>query len=142
MGELTVLKKILLMVVLAPFIYFGLIMLASESGEVVVLESQDDQGELRSTRLWVVDHDGSMWLRAGDDQSGWYQRLMTNVQAGQAVYVTREGDRFSPSVVSDPSQAAAVNALMAEKYGVSNDAISFLMGEDGRQDAIAVRLSR
>ncbi|MBT5332787.1 MAG: hypothetical protein HOL49_02235, partial [Gammaproteobacteria bacterium] len=46
------------------------------------------------------------------------------------------------SVVSDPSQAAAVNALMAEKYGVSNDAISFLMGEDGRQDAIAVRLSR
>jgi len=67
---------------------------------------------------------------------------MSNVQAGQAVYVTREGDRFSPSVVSDPSQAAAVNALMAEKYGVSNDAISFLMGEDGRQDAIAVRLSR
>ena len=90
------LKKILLMVVLVPFIYFGLIMLASESGEVVVLESQDDQGELQSTRLWVVDHDGSMWLRAGDGQSGWYQRLMTNVQAGQAVYVTREGDRFSP----------------------------------------------
>jgi len=44
--------------------------------------------------------------------------------------------------VSDPSQAAAVNALMAEKYGAANDAISFLMGEDGRQDAIAVRLSR
>ena len=77
------LKKILLMVVLAPFIYFGLIMLASESGEVVVLESQDDQGEVQSTRLWVVDHDGSMWLRAGDDQSGWYQRLMNNVQAGR-----------------------------------------------------------
>ena len=82
-----------------------------------------------------------MWLRAGDDQSGWYQRLMTNVQAGQAVYVTRDGERFSPSVVSDPSQAAAVNALMDEKYGLSNDAISFLMGEY-RQDAVAVRLSR
>ncbi len=136
------LKKILLLVVLAPFIYFGLIMLASESGEVVVLESQDDQGELQSTRLWVVDHDGSMWLRAGDDQSGWYQRLMRNVRAQQAVFVTRNGDRFSPSVVADPSQAAAVNALMAEKYSFSNDAISFLMGEGGRQDAIAVRLSR
>ena len=136
------LKKILLMVVLAPFIYFGLIMLASESGEVVVLESQNDQGELENTRLWVVDHDGSMWLRAGDDQSGWYQRLMSNVQTGQSVYVTRKGDKVSPSVVSDASQAAAVNDLMAEKYGFSNDAISFLMGEDGRQDAIAVRLSR
>lgn len=136
------LKKILLLVVFAPFIYFGLIMLVSESGEVVVLESQDNQGELQSTRLWVVDHDGSMWLRAGDDESGWYQRLIRNVEADQAVYVTRNGERFSPSVVSDPSQAAAVNGLMANKYGVSNDAISFLMGDDGRQDAIAVRLSR
>jgi hypothetical protein len=136
-----VLKKILLLLVLAPFIYFGLIMMASETGEVVVLESQNEQGELQSTRLWVVEHDGSMWLRAGDDQSGWYQRLMTNVQAGQAVYVTRDGERFSPSIVSDPSQAAAVNALMDEKYGLSNDAISFLMGEY-RQDAVAVRLSR
>ena len=136
------LKKILLLVVLAPFIYFGLIMLVSESGEVVVLESQDNQGELQSTRLWVVDHDGSMWLRAGDDESGWYQRLIRNVEADQAVYVTRNGERFSPSVVSDPSQAAAVNGLMANKYGVSNDAISFLMGDDGRQNAIAVRLSR
>lgn len=135
------LKKILLLLVLAPFIYFGLIMMASETGEVVVLESQNEQGELQSTRLWVVEHDGSMWLRAGDDQSGWYQRLMTNVQAGQAVYVTRDGERFSPSIVSDPSQAAAVNALMDEKYGLSNDAISFLMGEY-RQDAVAVRLSR
>lgn len=117
-------------------------MLVSESGEVVVLESQDNQGELQSTRLWVVDHDGSMWLRAGDDESGWYQRLIRNVEADQAVYVTRNGERFSPSVVSDPSQAAAVNGLMANKYGVSNDAISFLMGNDGRQDAIAVRLSR
>lgn len=116
-------------------------MMASETGEVVVLESQNEQGELQSTRLWVVEHDGSMWLRAGDDQSGWYQRLMTNVQAGQAVYVTRDGERFSPSIVSDPSQAAAVNALMDEKYGLSNDAISFLMGEY-RQDAVAVRLSR
>ena len=136
------LKKILLLVVFAPFIYFGLIMLVSESGEVVVLESQDNQGELQSTRLWVVDHDGSMWLRAGDDESGWYQRLIRNVEADQAVYVTRNGERFSPSVVSDPSQAAGVNGLMANKYGVSNDAISFLMGNDGRQDAIAVRLSR
>ena len=136
------LKKILLLVVFAPFIYFGLIMLVSESGEVVVLESQDNQGELQSTRLWVVDHDGSMWLRAGDDESGWYQRLIRNVEADQAVYVTRNGERFSPSVVSDPSQAVAVNGLMANKYGVSNDAISFLMGDDGRQDAIAVRLSR
>ena len=136
------LKKTLLLVVFAPFIYFGLIMLVSESGEVVVLESQDDQGELQSTRLWVVDHDGSMWLRAGDDESGWYQRLIRNVEAEQAVYVTRNGERFSPSVVSDPSQAAAVNGLMANKYGVSNDAISILMGDDGRQDAIAVRLSR
>ncbi len=37
------------------------VMLASESGEVVVLTTADGA----TTRLWVVDHDGSAWLRSG-----------------------------------------------------------------------------
>lgn len=54
------LKKIVLLVVSSPFLYFGLITAVSERGEVVVLESQNSQGEMQSTRLWVVDYDGSM----------------------------------------------------------------------------------
>ena len=48
---------------------------ASESGEVVELITQDANGEQLTTRLWVADHDGAMWLRA-DSGSGWYQRLV------------------------------------------------------------------
>ena len=43
---------------------------ASETGEVVALTSVDQATSApTTTRLWVVDHDGAMWLR-GDDASG------------------------------------------------------------------------
>ena len=49
--------------------------LASESGEVVVLRTLDAAGGVHETRLWVVDHDGSAWLRAGNPTGGWFPRL-------------------------------------------------------------------
>ena len=56
-------------------LYLVLVFGASESGEVVQLATEDAQGEAVTTRLWVADTDGAMWLRAGDGTSGWYQRL-------------------------------------------------------------------
>ena len=56
-------------------LYLVLVFGASESGEVVQLVTEDAQGEAVTTRLWVADTDGDMWLRAGDGTSGWYQRL-------------------------------------------------------------------
>ena len=45
-----------------------------ETGEVVVLTSLDQATSASTTtRLWVEDHDGAMWLR-GDAASGWTQR--------------------------------------------------------------------
>ena len=38
---------------------FVLEMIASESGEVVVLTTWDAMGAAKETRLWVVDYDGS-----------------------------------------------------------------------------------
>ena len=49
---------------------------ASETGEVVVLTSVDQATSApTTTRLWVVDHYGAMWLR-GDAASGWTQRVL------------------------------------------------------------------
>ena len=41
---------------------FAAQMIASETGEVVVLHTRDAAGET-TTRLWVVEHDGDLWLR-------------------------------------------------------------------------------
>ena len=58
----------------APLIFVVLLQgAASETGEVVVLTSVDQATSApATTRLWVVDHDGAMWLR-GDAASGWTQ---------------------------------------------------------------------
>jgi hypothetical protein len=135
------LKKIVLLVVSSPFLYFGLITAVSERGEVVVLESQNSQGEMQSTRLWVVDYDGSMWLRSGSAESGWYKRLTQNIATGNPIYLTRQGEKFSPAVSFEHVQASVVNALMQEKYGLSDDAIAILMGEYGASDTLVVRLT-
>lgn len=105
---------------------------ASESAEVVVLNSQGADGE-RETRLWVVDLDGVQYLRAGTD-SGWYQRLAATPEAT----VTRDGQTASYRTESRPDVVDEVNGLMREKYGWRDAYIDLLLG--GREDSVAVAL--
>jgi hypothetical protein len=74
---------------------FGLLLLivllqgvASETGEVVVLTSVDQATSApTTTRLWVVDHDGAMWLRgdAGMDSA-----------CARAIHASGLGTRWCP----------------------------------------------
>ena len=112
---------------------FVLQIIASESGEVVVITTQDATGVASETRLWVVDHDGSAWLRSGSAQSGWYQRLIVNpqinVQRGDASFIA----------VAEPIVDAqdTINDLMNDKYGWADDYIGTLYGRGG---AVPIRL--
>jgi len=106
---------------------------ASESGEVVVLTTRDPQGEPHDTRLWVVEHAGHAWLRAGADVQGWYQRLVASPQ----VVVERDGESGRYTAVPVPAEREAVHALMREKYGWADRYISLLFGRD---DAVPIRL--
>lgn len=129
--------KILLWVIatllLIGVVVFGLQVVASETGEVVVLTTKRGAGET-TTRLWVVDHDDVQWLRGGRD-SGWYLRL-----AEDPVVRMRRGDRVGTYVASaEPAMTAHVHALMAAKYGWRDDLISMLVG--GRENDVAVRLT-
>ncbi len=112
---------------------FALQMIASETGEVVVLHT-GDAGAQASTRLWVVEHDGDLWLRSGGGESGWYGRLVAAPRIG----LERQGTRLE--CVAEPAPAArdTVNALMADKYGWRDDLIGLLVG--GRDAAVPVRL--
>ena len=60
----------LVVTVLVPRYCFG-------NWRVVVLTTVEQaSGDAATTRLWVVEHDGTLWLR-GDAQSGWTQRALS-----------------------------------------------------------------
>lgn len=129
--------KILLWVITALLlivvVVFGLQVVASETGEVVVLTTKRGDGEA-TTRLWVVDHDGAQWLRGGEG-SGWFQRLA----ADATVRLRRDGREGAYVASPEPAMTAQVNALMAAKYGWRDDLISAMVG--GREEDVAVRLT-
>lgn len=114
-------------------VVFGLQVVASESGEVVVLHT-DDAGRDATTRLWVVDHDGRQWLRASTD-SGWLGRL----QASPRVELERGDQRGVYQATVEDGMGDRINALMAEKYGWRDEVIAVLVG--GRENAVAVSLT-
>ncbi len=113
---------------------FGLEVLASETGEVVVLHTRAGN-EDESTRLWVVDHDGVQWLRSGGGtSSGWYARLVEDPH----VELERGGTRRPYLATAQPEQTDLINRLMAAKYGWRDDIIAVLAGS--RRNAVAIRL--
>lgn len=107
-------------------------MVASETGEVVVLTSQGPDGP-QETRLWVVDLDGVQYLRASPD-SGWYQRLVAEPDA----MLERQGEARAYRTEARLELAAEVNDLMQDKYGWRDTYIDLLIG--GRDDAVPVAL--
>ena len=120
---------------IAGFLLVGAILLASESGEVVVLTTTDAEGSVRETRLWVVEHDGALWLRAGVPDSAWLQRLRRDPE----VRLERAGivDRYRALPSDDAGLRAAINSEIAEKYGWAESLIA--LTRDG-SSSVPVRL--
>ena len=126
-------RRLLWLVVL---VFVGLMlmqMVASESGEVVVLSTRGEGDAAEETRLWVVDHEGRQYLRAGQPQSGWFMRLRANPRVG----LEREGARNAWDAVPEPDKQAVINDLMQAKYGWADSFIGMMFGRD---DATPVRL--
>lgn len=106
--------------------------IASESAEVVVLSIPLDD-DVREVRLWVVDHDGSAYLR-GDAQSGW----MPPLRSAQMIELERNGQSVSyqPRVATEVRDE--INAAMLTKYGWRERYINFLLGD--RDSAMPVEM--
>jgi hypothetical protein len=119
--------RLLIALVILVALVMGLQQIAAESGEVVILTTKDEAGESQRTRLWVVDHDGRQWLRAGVAASGWFVRL----QADSLIRVERDGVTRAYLAVPTPALEAQINDLMQQKYGWADSYIGFLFGRDG-----------
>ncbi|MEQ9450367.1 MAG: hypothetical protein RJQ07_02185 [Pseudomonadales bacterium] len=107
-------------------------LIASESGEVVVVGSQNADGSVSETRLWVVEHDDAQWLR-GSPEAGWYQRIT----ARDEISFTRDGQTEQMRAQTVLGERDTINNLMAQKYGWADQFIGIMFGRD---DAIAIRL--
>ena len=103
------------------------------AGEVVVLRTTDAEGEVHETRLWITRIDGADYLRAGNPQSGWLERL----RASPEVEVVRvnTATRYRAQPVQEMS--AAVDARLAEEYGWGDRLIGLIRPEG---QSVAVRL--
>ena len=110
---------------------------ASESGEVVELITQDANGEQFTTRLWIADHDGAMWLRA-DSGSGWYPRLVQH-DVQRPAPLLRGDATYSVTSTSYPEMVKTLDTLMASKYGLG-DTIIGALGGGASATGIAVKV--
>ncbi len=129
--------RLAVVVVLGITMFYGGVMLASESGEVVTLRTRDAAGSEHATRLWVVDHAGAEWVRTGHPGKGWFKRA----KASPAVAFQRAGAASKRTAVAvlDPTMTRRVNEAFALKYGVA-DWIVALPG--GASKRVVVRLDR
>ena len=115
------LKRGLLILSVGVGLFFGLILLASESGEVVVLSTLDENRDVHETRLWIVEHDGALWLRSGAPNAAWLRRLRRNPNVSVVRAGVRERYRAVPS--DDAGVRDAIHERIAEKYGLRESLI-------------------
>jgi hypothetical protein len=126
--------RLILVLVLVVGGFFGAVMLAGEwGGEVVVLTTRDEREVEFQTSLWVVEHRGSLYLRAGDSESGWYARLKEEPR----VKLERNGETRTYRAHPDPRATQIVIDLMAQDYGFADRLIGVVRDN---AKSVAIRL--
>jgi hypothetical protein len=128
------LRRVLLGVVLALGSVAGLTYWAGEQTEVAVLRTRDVDGSVRETKLWVVDHEGTPWVRVANPRRGWFARLRDRPQ----VELLRGGrtQACEAHVHEGPETRAAIDAAFRARYGIVDWWYGLLL----RRGAIPVQL--
>lgn len=123
----------LLSLLILVSVWYGLIIIASESGEVVSLYTLDESAERKTTRLWIVDYEKKLYLRSGSTESGWFKRISSS----SLVELERHGvvKPYRPELA--PELRDAINQSISKKYGWAETCIDFFLSRD---DAVPVRL--
>jgi hypothetical protein len=82
--------------------------------EVIVLRTQDAEGEWLETRLWIVDEGGFSWLHGADS------RWMSNLRARPIVEIERDGESRRYVARPVPGPHPRVHELLRAKYGLAD----------------------
>jgi hypothetical protein len=114
---------ILLLIAVATYV-------AGERTEVVSLRSVDEAGVSHETKLWVVDLDGTPWVRVARPQRNWFERIKEHPE----VELVRQGVATPHRAleISDPETRARVDQAFREKYGLVDWWYGLLLRHDPR----------
>jgi hypothetical protein len=119
---------------LGVFVALVIITGTSLVGEVVTLHTRGAGDAWETTPLWIVDAADGSYLRAGQAASGWVTRFHANPEVK-----LERADTLAPvTLVETPEAVAAVNQMMASKYGWANTFVGLLAGE--RSQALALKV--
>jgi hypothetical protein len=121
------LLALLVVVGLATFI-------AGEVVETVIVRNYNSDGTAHDSKVWVVDIDGTPWVRVGRAGRSWGENLRTHPQA-QLVRGGVTSERVA-TLDDTPDTRARVDAAFADKYG----AVDWWYGIVIRKNPIPVRL--
>ena len=108
---------------------------ALEGREVVLLRTVDAHGNVRSTRVWVADEDGYVWIEAANRN----RPFLRDVHAIAEAELGRGGTlrRCPAVVVPNPEGHERIRRLLAAKYGWADRWIGRLTDTS---QSVAVRL--
>ncbi len=107
-------------------------------GELVpgaVLYTRDNAGEWAATKLWVLDREGTTWIRVARPGSAWYRRLRVDPR----IELERDGARatYRARPHPEPATRAAIDAAFREQNGAIDAWYALLLG----RDAIPIELA-
>jgi hypothetical protein len=121
--------------VLGVLVFVGLAtVIAGEVVETVIVHGYDADGTVHNSKVWVVDIDGTPWVRVGRGGRTWGERLRSNPRAE----LVRNGITTARIATLDdgPETRARVDAAFAEKYGL----VDWWFGVVIRKNPIPIRL--
>lgn len=88
--------------------------------EVIVLRTQEADGEWLESRLWIVDDGAVSWLHGADS------RWMHNLEARPIVEIDRGGEIHRYRAQPVPGPHPRVHELLRAKYGVADRWVRFI----------------
>jgi len=100
--------------------------------EVIVLRTEEPNGEIRESRLWIVDEGGFPWLHGANSE--W----MRNLRERPIVEVERAGETHRYRAYVVPGPHPVIDERLREKYGIADRWVRFV-GPDN-EFAAPVRL--
>lgn len=122
---------------LALGLAFGVLtVLALEGGEVVQLRTTGPDGAARTTRTWIADADGAMWIEAAAPDRPFLLDLATQPD----VELVRGGVVLPLRAFPHPGEAGhrKIRELLRARYGWKDVWIGLLTDTSG---SVAVRLA-
>ena len=107
---------------------------AGEMTEVAILRTYDKRGAPHDTKLWVVDYNGTPWVRVGKPQRLWYRRLVrrpsVELLRGPHTY------RVTAHAHTELETRQALDRRFREKYGL----VDWWYGVLIRRGAVPIQL--